>query len=186
MSATSGTIRPVRRASARRPGALRLAALVVLAVLPAGGCSLFRRPAPTVAPAPPVAPVPTVVAPPDPLDPAAARLTRAESLLGVARIEEAAGELHSLVDSYPSSAQAPQALFQLALVYLSPDSPLHDGTQGISLLRDLVDTYPGSSWSLASETILRLARTNADLRGVAEQLQQQLEELKRIDIGSDG
>ena len=148
------------------------AGIVLCVSLTATGCALFRSPEPTVS---------------APAQSASSRqLERAEALLADDDLDAAAGELHSLVETHPSSPEVPQALFQLAFVYLAPGSPLHDGSQGIALLRNLVDGYPDSAWSLASETILRLADTNTDLRQVAAQLQAQLDRLKQIDIGNDG
>lgn len=114
------------------------------------------------------------------------RLERAERLLAAADLDAAAAELHALVEDHPASPEAPQALFQLAVVYLAPGSPLHDASQGILLLRDLAAEYPGSSWAVASGAVLELAETNAALRQVSAELQDRLDRLKQIDIGADG
>ena len=114
------------------------------------------------------------------------RLRQAESLLGQSQFDMAAAKLQSVVDGYPGSPEAPTAQFQLAVLYLAPDSPLRDAPRGIRLLRDLVADYPSSSWTLASKAILKLVEVNADLRQVAAELNEQLDLLKQIDIGIDG
>jgi TolA-binding protein len=114
------------------------------------------------------------------------RLDRAEGLLVAADLEAAAAELLALVEAHPASPEAPRAQFQLAAIHLAPSSPLYDLPRGVALLEELLGAYPASPWRLASEAVLKLTGTNADLRRLAAELQAQIDKLKRIDIGSEG
>ncbi len=140
------------------------------ALLLTSGCALVRPPAPAQ---------PQV-------SPARQSLAQAEALLADDDVGAAVRELHRVLESYPESPEAPQALFVLAIAYLSPASALHDASQGLLLLQNLRDEYPETAWSMASETVLRLAETNRDLRQLADSLRGQLDKLKAIDIGTDG
>ncbi len=94
-------------------------------------------------------------------------------------------------------------IFQLALVYASPASAVHDPARSAELLRRLIDDYPKSRYRSSAAAVLalgvelerlRLETSSGDretrrLRGRAAELQEridkltgQLEEMKRIDL----
>ena len=98
----------------------------------------------------------------------------------------AAIAFNMLLAAHPESDQAPRALFQLAAVYLLPESPLHDRRTGNEMLTDLAEQYPDSPWAPLSEAMLDLTRTNVDLRRAIAALRAQLDELKKIDLEPDG
>ena len=117
---------------------------------------------------------------------APALLDRAGRSLSSADWESATVSLNMLLASYPDSPQAPQALFLLAAIYLLPESTLTNRQTGFEMLTDLRDQHPESPWAAAAEAVRSLIRTNGDLRQAVSALRTQLDELKKLDLESDG
>lgn len=137
----------------------------------ATGCSLFRPPSSTSS---------------RPPSSAEELLREGDGRLAAGNYAGAVESLHQLLESYPRSEQAPQAMFQLAAVYLTPESPLHDQRKATDTLASLTAEYPRSPWAPAAQAVLLLSKENVDLRRALAVLREQIEELKQIDLESDG
>ncbi|MDX1501757.1 MAG: hypothetical protein R3325_05295 [Thermoanaerobaculia bacterium] len=152
----------------RRPGAARPRLLPLLPLaLALAGCSQLE-------------------APPAPAERPADLLRAAETELGAGDLAGAAAGYRLLVETHPASAEAAQALFQLAALRLAPESPVRDPQAALEALRRIEAEHPGSVWAPAAGAVLALARTNADLERALARLQAQLDEIKRLDLGPDG
>lgn len=130
---------------------------------------------------------------PAPPQPPAPQLSAAEQLLVEAAQQVASGECNTaaatyrrLVEQHASSPHAAQALFQLAALQWNPASPVYDAGAAIGTLRQLATDHPESPWTPAATAILALARDKASLERAVATLQQQLDELKRLDLAPDG
>lgn len=178
------------------------AALLLLPLLV--GCSLFepRQPQRSSPPASsePVAGEPEEGLPVEPSPPTPATsesdlddMLQADGLLALGDAELASGELRAaaetylrLVETHPQSDEAPQALFQLAAMQLNPASPIYSTNDGVATLERIGDEHADSVWAPAAAVVLQLARQNADLEQALETLEAQLDELKKLDLDSDG
>ena len=122
--------------------------LVILAALclASAGCSLFRPDSSRS----PVGPT------------AEALLKDGDSRLAAGEFDAGASSLNELLTTHPQSELAPQAIFQLAGVYLSPESPLYDPDRGTEVLASLAETHAGSPVASAAEAILALLRKTVD------------------------
>ncbi|MDX1643801.1 MAG: tetratricopeptide repeat protein [Thermoanaerobaculia bacterium] len=189
------TDRPTRR---RADGALCTAAVALLLCVAGNGCSLFR-------PAP--ADDPTAIDEPDSEiegsedgarvegafpDPSLEENLEAEALLALGDSRLAEGDLSGaaatyleLVDLYPRTDEAAQALFQLAALQLNPSSPIYDSGKAVATLERLELEHPGSPWAPAATLLLELTRQNADLEQTLRALRTQLDELKQLDLAPD-
>ena len=74
-------------------------------------------------------------------------------------------------------AATDRVLFRLALMYALPTSPVHDPRRARKLLGELAERFPESSYRGAAEYLFGLQRE-------VEILRRQLEEIKRIDLGT--
>ena len=97
-------------------------------------------------------------------------------LSGAARLYE----LYLRGDSEATNREG--ALFHLALIYSFPDSPVHDPERADGLFRTLLEEFAESPYSAQVRTLLEL---KAGLENSEDQiglLQQELEQLKQIDL----
>jgi hypothetical protein len=117
--------------------------------------------------------------------------------LNLADIEFERGNLEAAVHLYDTALNAPEisgqdrahALLRSAVAYLLPNSPFHDPEQGKKRMETLVEEFPESPLALEASVILILmeerSRLQSRTRGQArqiEELNQQLDALKRIDL----
>jgi hypothetical protein len=147
------------------PGApaVALVALLGLAALVlAAGCTTLRKPSP-----------------PDPL----AALSQAEHLLATGDEPAAARAYEAYLEAGDDVPGGDLALLRLALLRLEAGGPLYAPASGLRLLRRLLDAHPESPYAAAAEVILHLRRDNHRLDAEVARLREQLEELRRIDLG---
>lgn len=119
--------------------------------------------------------------------PAAAALDQADAHFEAGRFAEAADAYDSALADYPSS-ESSQILFRQALAHLL-ESIGRGRSRAIPILEKLAATERGSSLGGASRVILdlleevqHLARSNAASEKRVEQLSEELEKLKKIDM----
>lgn len=189
------TDRPVRRTA---NGAFSTAVVALVLCIASNGCSLFR-------PAP--ADDPNAIDEPDSEieetrddatlegafpDPSLEENLEAEALLALGDGRLAEGDLSGaattyleLIDLYPRTDQAAQALFQLAALQLNPSSPIYDTGKAVATLERIELEHPGSPWAPAATLLLELTRQNADLEQTLRALRTQLDELKQLDLSPD-
>ncbi len=137
----------------RAPESGRLRALALLAVL-LSACAGVAPPAP---------------APETPLE-------RADRLFAEKRYPEAVAEYAAWLAEHGDAPPADHVVFRLALARLSTGSRVYDPEAARALLARLVRDFPDSPYRPAVELILGWRR---DL----DRLREQLEELKKIDLG---
>ena len=167
---------------ARRLAALRFVALLLVALLATAACrSAPRQTATVVRPQPVGAPAPDVEPPP----PRPGDLSRGEALFAAGDLAAAAAAYEAHLAAGDGVSGGDLALFRLALVHLLPESPLHDPQQGAALLGRLLDAHPGSPFASSAAVILDLRRSNRSLDQEVVRLRDQLEELRRIDLGAE-
>lgn len=149
-----------------------------MVALAAAGC----RSAPVHQTARVVEPEPVVVETPTPL-PAPDHLAHAEQLFGAGDLAAAAAEYEAHLADGDEVEGGDLALFRLATMRLTRNGPLYDPAAGSLLLGRLVEVHPGSPFADSASLILDLRRTNRRLDGENDRLRDQLEELRRIDLG---
>lgn len=110
-------------------------------------------------------------------------LAVAERLLATGDVRAAAAAYEQHLAVGDGVAGGDLALLRLALLHLQADSPLHDPAAGLRLLRRLLEVHPQSPYAAAAELILHLRRDNRRLDAEVARLREQLEELRRIDLG---
>lgn len=162
--------------------------LLVLA-LPAGGCAhLCSRwceqevvkppsPAPPQKPRPKPTPTPPVPQPeetPEPAEPPSP-LTAADSLFARGELAAARASYLAFLNEHPQEPESGHALLQLAVIYLQPDGPAYDPALAGRVLDRLLAEFPDGPEEPA-------ARALRSLYGKSNELQRQLDELKRIDL----
>lgn len=161
------------RAERRRRAELRLLALLALlamaALLAAAGCRSG-----------PVRQTAAVDEPP-PVD----HLARGEEFFAAGDLAAAAAEYETHLADGDGVPGGDLALFRLAMLRLLETSPLHDPAAGSLLLVRLVDVHPGSPYADSASLILDLRRDNRRLDSEVDRLLEQLEELRRIDLGEE-
>lgn len=167
---------------------------LLLLALPAGGCAHLctrwcetreveeplkslppkphdERPATLPTPAPRDAPAPRL----DPPSPVAA----ADSLFAQGELAAARASYRAYLENNPGGPQAAHALLRLAVIYLQPDGPAYDPGRAGRVIDRLLAEHPESPERPAALALRTLQRRAAEL-------QQQLDELKRIDLDPDG
>jgi len=117
--------------------------------------------------------------PPDPL----ASLARAEHLLATGDEAGAAVAYEQHLAAGDGVAGGDLALLRLALLRLQANGPLHDPAAGLRLLRRLLEVHPQSPYAAAAAVILHLKHDNRRLDAEVARLREQLDELRRIDLG---
>ena len=156
-----------------RPGFQRPAAVVVLFAVGVACRSAGPTPEDVAVVRPPILP-PTA-------------LERADRAYSSGDLDAAAADYAEHLREEGEAAQD-RAFFRRSLVLLQGPSPA-DLVEGRQLLERLVEERPGTEYRLAAETLLRLqdriARLASDLRASEEgleEMERQLEVLKRIDL----
>ena len=116
-------------------------------------------------------------------------LARGDALFAESRYEEAGRAYGEHLSARPDDPRNDRVLLRQALLYLVYGVPERDPERGERSLRELTTRFPGSPFREAADYVLALRRELADLRAVSEQsrqrartLEEQLEELKRIDL----
>lgn len=134
-----------------------------------------HRPEPT--PIPP-APDPEPEATPEPVEPPSP-LTAADSLFVAGELAAARASYLAFLNEHPQEPESAHALLRLAVIYLQPDGPAYDPALASRVLDRLLSEFPDGP----EEPAARALRT---LYGRANELQHQLDELKRIDLEATG
>jgi hypothetical protein len=150
----------------------------LLLALAAAGC----RSAPVRQTARVVEPEPVAIETPS-APTAANHLVHAEELFSAGDLAAAAAEYEAHLADGDEVEGGDLALFRLALLRLTRNSPLYDPAAGSLLLVRLVDVHPHSPFADSASLILDLRRANRQLDGENDRLRDQLEELRRIDLG---
>jgi hypothetical protein len=76
-----------------------------------------------------------------------------------------------------------RALFHLALIYSFPDSPIHDPARADGLFQTLLDEFVDSPYSAQVRTLQELKAGLENRDDQIRRLQEELEQLKEIDMG---
>lgn len=113
-------------------------------------------------------------------------LADVDRLLATADYAAAADICRQITTHFPTSAQAAQALFQLAVLHWNPASPTYDPAAAFITLQRVTQEYPKSPWAPAAGAVLRLSRDKAGLERALATLQAQLDELKALDLEPPG
>lgn len=168
---------------------------LLLLALPLGGCAhvcnwLCKQetvepstppPAEEPRPEPPPPPPPDPqlkVVPPEPAEPPSP-LTAADSLFARGELAAARGSYLAFLNGNPQDPESAHALLRLAVIYLQPDGPAYDPSLAARVLDRLISEFPDGPEEPA-------ARALRSLYGRADELQRQLDELKRIDLDATG
>ena len=122
------------------------------------------------------APVPVPLPPPDYFQEGEQHLQQGD-VPGAARFYE----LYLRRDSKGLNRE--RALFHLALIYSFPDSPVHDPARADGLFQTLLEEFAGSPYSAQVRTILELRASLENREEQIQLLQDELEQLKEIDLG---
>ena len=77
------------------------------------------------------------------------------------------------------------ALFHLALIYSFPDSPVHNPARADGLFQTLLEEFAGSPYSAQVRTLTELKAGRENREDQIQRLQQELEQLKEIDLGRE-
>lgn len=109
-------------------------------------------------------------------------VTAGDRLLAEGRPEAAARAYERQLEAGDRAAWSDVALFRLALLHLTPESPVHDPAEGEALLRRLIEAQPESPHAAQARWILSLHRDNRSRAAEIGRLRRQLEELRRIDL----
>lgn len=134
-----------------------------------------HRPEPKPTPPPPE---PQPEAAPEPVEPPSP-LTAADSLFGRGELAAARGSYLAFLNEHPQAPESAHALLQLAIIYLQPNGPAYDPALASRVIDRLLSEFPDGPEAPAG----RALRT---LYGRANELQHQLDELKRIDLEATG
>ncbi len=148
------------------------------------GCKSFSRPQPQGPPAGPV-PAPQVL---DPELRPGALLDQADSFYEASDYQ-AAAQAYSLVLERGAGGDTDRVLFRLAMIHLLPGSPVADPDAARDYLGRLLEGYPDSPFAEPARLVLDLqdrvdtldARSTEQAHKI-DQLTEQLEALKRIDL----
>ena len=76
-----------------------------------------------------------------------------------------------------------RALFHLALIYSFPDSPLHDPPRAETFFQTLLDEFADSPYLAQVRTLRELQAGLENREEQIKRLQEELEQLKEIDLG---
>ena len=131
----------------------------------------------------PPAPVPPLpVTPSVPVSP----LLEADRAFAAGNYDDAAHAYEGYLDANSSGKERDQALFYLGLTYLV--RPMADWQQGTTVLKKLIDDYPGSPLKASATLILalhsqvdQLSAGNGQRDQRIKQLSTELDRLKKID-----
>jgi tetratricopeptide (TPR) repeat protein len=163
-------------------------ALLASSALFAGGACRHFCPPPTIQ-AWPTEPTPaqaSTQAPPAHLDetakeevrePQPTLLEKADAALNTGNYRQAANVYRQILRASDEGPDIPHAMLRLSIIELLPSGSLHDEDAARARLRRLVSRYPNAPERTTAEALLSLGDQAAGLR-------QQLEELKRIDLGT--
>ncbi len=112
------------------------------------------------------------------------------SPLGIADLHFANGDFEAASAAYEGwlaephlTEPADRVYFRLGLMHVLPGSPLHDLRRGREYFATLIERYPRSPFRSAAEYLIALQREVKELRHESKELRDQLEEIKRIDLG---
>ena len=123
-------------------------------------------------------PVPVPVSAPDYFQ-EGEQLFQKRDLSGAARFYE----LYLRGDSEATNREG--ALFHLALIYSFPDSPVHNPARADGLFQTLLEEFAGSPYSAQVRTLTELKAGRENREDQIQRLQQELEQLKEIDLGRE-
>lgn len=110
-------------------------------------------------------------------------LVRGEEFQAAGDLAAAAAEYEAHLADGDDVEGGDLALYRLAMLRLTRNSPLYDPAAGSLLLVRLVEVHPESPYADSASLILDLRRANRRLDGENDRLRDQLEELRRIDLG---
>lgn len=115
---------------------------------------------------------------PQPLKPPSP-LAAADSLFTQGELAAARASYLAFLNEHPQEPESGHALLRLAVIYLQPDGPAYDPGLAGRVLDRLLAEFPDGPEEPA-------ARALRSLQGQANELQRQLDELKRIDLETAG
>jgi len=143
-------------------------------------------PPPSKVPDLPVLPPPAVPALPIPAPALVSPLNEADRAFAAGNYDDAAHGYEEYLNTNSSGKERDQALFYWSLTFLA--RPMADWQQGTTLLKKLIDDYPGSPLKASAMLILslhtqvdQLSADNKQRDQKIKQLTTELDRLKRID-----
>jgi TolA-binding protein len=98
------------------------------------------------------------------------------------RYNDAAAACRKILADDPNSAQAADALFELALLHAHYDNPRRDYTLAIQTFDQFIKRYPESNKIPEAQTMVSILKTIQELKKVNATLNENIEQLKRLDI----
>jgi hypothetical protein len=82
-------------------------------------------------------------------------------------------------------AAAEESLFYIGLIYAHPSYPAHDSGRSFASFKRLISDHPGSVLAEQAKTVVSLIQENDKLKGLVDQLNTVIDELKKVDISVD-
>jgi len=117
-----------------------------------------------------------------PPDPAMIKSAEAKKLLNEFKFPEAVSSFQKVVEEYPNSEWAANAIYGIATVFVSAQNPHKDYAQALTHFEDFLNQYPqheraadAKNWRQAIKVILDAKKEN-------ERLLKNIEQLKELDM----
>jgi outer membrane protein assembly factor BamD (BamD/ComL family) len=98
------------------------------------------------------------------------------------RYKEAAAACAQIMADAPNSSVAADALFELALINAHHDNPQRDYAQATRTFSEFLKRYPDNKRAEEARTWISVLKTVQELKKQNEHLNENIEELKQLDI----
>lgn len=98
------------------------------------------------------------------------------------RYKEAVAAYKKIAADSPGSTLAADALFELALVHATPDNPQRDYAQATHTFEEFLKLYPDDKRAHEARHWIAVLKAVLELKKENERLNNNIEELKRLDI----
>jgi outer membrane protein assembly factor BamD (BamD/ComL family) len=98
------------------------------------------------------------------------------------RYSDATAACRKILSDDPKSAQAADALFELALLHAHYDNPKRDYALAIQIFDQFIKRYPDSIRIPEAQTMVSILKTIQELKKENATLSENIEQLKRLDI----